>query len=403
MSTATQQYSRYQEGSIARVKRANGPDVWVFRWRELQPDGTRVQRNKVIGDVNRLKTKSDAKKTADNLRAEVNAQQERVGRMTVNEAWGHFQANELRNPIVNRSPSTIQGYLDYFKTHVIPKWGEVLLEEVETVAVERWLHSLPLAPASRTKIRNLMSALWSHAIREKLYAPEFQGTKGNGKRQVFNPISMVRTSSQPVRETETLDLDELRAIVDRLKSPVVRVMVLTACASALRKSELRGLRWRDLDFANLRFNLKQGLVRKEETGLKTRASRKALPMMPELAEVLKEWRKETPYPADDNWVFASPFTKGERPYWAESAMKDYVRPAAEAAGIKKRLHWHVFRDSTGTILKDNGEDVKTIQELLRHANPRITQEVYLHGNDKTKQAALSGMSGLFVVPPAKTA
>ena len=37
-------------------------------------------------------------------------------------------------------------------------------------------------------------------------------------------------------------------------------------------------------------------------------------MLPELAEVLKQWRKETPYPADDNWVFASPYTDGDRPY-----------------------------------------------------------------------------------------
>ena len=42
------------------------------------------------------------------------------------------------------------------------------------------------------------------------------------------------------------------------------------------------------------------------------------------------WRTETPYPADTDWVFASPFTEGKRLYWAESAMTDHIRPLRSA-------------------------------------------------------------------------
>lgn len=387
--------ARYQEGSIDRVSRAKGPGVWVYRWRELQPDGTRVQRKKTIGTVSRYPTQSTAKKAVENLRTEINAQEERIGKMTVREAWGHFQAHELRSPAVNRSASTIQNYLDYFRSHILPRWGNVLLEEVETVAVEQWLHSLTaLAPATRTKIRNLMSSLFSHAIRHKLYAPEFQGTKARGKRQVFNPISMVRTSSEPLRETETLTAEEIGAIISRIEQPAIRVMVALAGASALRRSEIRGLRWIDCNFEKLQFDVRQGLYRMTETRLKTRASRKAVPMLPELAEVLQEWRKETPYPADESWVFASPYA-----YWPDSALVDYIRPAAIAAGITKHIHWHVFRHSVGTILNSNGANLKTIQEILRHANPRITMQVYIHGDPEAKRTALSdAVSGLFLVP-----
>ena len=120
-------------------------------------------------------------------------------------------------------------------------------------------------------------------------------------------------------------------------------------------------------------------------------------MHPDLATTLKEWRLNTPYPGDEDWVFASPFTDGKRPYWPESAMVDYVRPAAEKAGITKHVNWHSFRHSLGTTLKAHGEDIKTIQELLRHANSRITLDVYTHGNTEAKRSALSNMSGLFVV------
>jgi integrase len=193
----------------------------------------------------------------------------------------------------------------------------------------------------------------------------------------------------------------MSAIIANIPKEPIRVMVMVAAATALRRSETRGLKWRDLDLDGHWFHLKRGFVRKDQqSNLKTEASRRGLPMLPELADVLREWRKNTPYPADDDWVFASPFTEGERPYWPESAMVDYVRPAAEKAKIKKLVNWHGFRHSLGTIMKANGEDVKTIQELLRHANSRITLDVYTHGDTDAKRNALSNVTGLFVVNPA---
>ncbi len=88
---------------------------------------------------------------------------------------------------------------------------------------------------------------------------------------------------------------------------------------------------------------------------------------------------------------------GRVPLRPDSILHDHIQPAAVAAGITKAIGWHTFRHSLGTILNQGGEDLKTIQELLRHANPRITQEVYVHGNSDTKRAALRRMSSLFLV------
>jgi hypothetical protein len=82
MSTATRT-SRYQEGSFERVKRAKGPDVWVYRWRKLQPDGRRLQRKKIIGNIEQFRTESAAKKAVENLRAEINARHDVVGKTTI--------------------------------------------------------------------------------------------------------------------------------------------------------------------------------------------------------------------------------------------------------------------------------------------------------------------------------
>jgi site-specific recombinase XerD len=70
---------------------------------------------------------------------------------------------------------------------------------VRTVQVEEWLDSLPLVPASKTKIRSTFSVLYSHAIRQQWLT--------------FNPISKVRTSSMRLREKDVLTPLEFQALV----------------------------------------------------------------------------------------------------------------------------------------------------------------------------------------------
>ncbi len=62
----------------------------------------------------------------------------------------------------------------------------------------------------------------------------------------------------------------------------------------------------------------------------------------------------------------------------------------------KNIGWHTFRHSFGTLLKANGEDVKTVQELLRHANSRITLDVYTQAVNSHKRAAQSNVVQMMV-------
>jgi integrase len=391
----------YQNGTIVRVPRKKGPEQWAFRWREPQPDGSVLRRSKVIGDLVRYPKKADAKRLVENLKAEVNAVTpvEKIRSMTVAEAWGHFQVHELRDPDVDRSPTTIQSYLDYYRVHIIPKWGDVPLDQIKSVAVEKWLRGLqkiqdpselpqkppkPLAPGSKAKIRNHLSALFSHCIRHELY----------GK---LNPITSVRQSAVRQYDPAILTLDELRSILGNIEPPAIKMMVAVAAASALRRSEFRGLKWADIDLDGCWFHCRRGLVGKSETKMKTRASRKQVEMNPALAEALRVWRTLSLYPQDSDWVFASPFTSGKRPYWPESALSDHVRPAVAKAGINKNVSWHTFRHSLASLLGQEGEDVKVIQELLRHASSRITSDVYQQGHTTAKRSALTRVSGIFEV------
>jgi integrase len=62
-------------------------------------------------------------------------------------------------------------------------------------------------------------------------------------------------------------------------------------------------------------------------------------------------------------------------------------PDAVRAKIGKHIGWHTFRHSYTSLLKSNGEDVKVVQELLRHANSRITMDIYAQALTPAKRQA----------------
>jgi integrase len=129
---------------------------------------------------------------------------------------------------------------------------------------------------------------------------------------------------------------------------------------------------------------------------KTEASAKPVPMDSYMAEDLLRWRRQSVYASGDHYVFASETMKGNQPYWPDNLMKRHIQPVAKAIGINKKIGWHTFRHSFGTLLKANGEDVKTVQELLRHANSRITLDVYTQAVNSNKRAAQSKVVRMMV-------
>jgi stress-induced morphogen len=68
--------------------------------------------------------------------------------------------------------------------------------------------------------------------------------------------------------------------------------------------------------------------------------------------------------------------RAKYPFWPDILLLKIIQPAARRAGIKKRIGWHTFRHSYSSLLVANGENVKVVQELMRHASSRFTLDVY---------------------------
>ena len=210
-------------------------------------------------------------------------------------------------------------------------------------------------------------------------------------------METVRQGSKRQIKPAILTLAEIRALMWEIPNAAIRLAVLVAGVTGLRRSEIRGLKWRDLDLTAHWLQPTQGMIRKHTTNLKTRASGEAIPIPEALSAAFHEWRCATPYCADEDWVFASSATLGNSPYWFDSALERQLRPAAARAKITKHIGWHTFRRSLATLLTTKKETVKIVQELMRHADPRITLELYAQGEEGPKRAAQEHVSGLFLM------
>jgi hypothetical protein len=135
----------------------------VYRWWENDIRGKPVRRNLQIGGVDEYSTESSAQAAADAIRLTINNHFTRniLNKTTIRTLWEHYSREELSL----KELSTQDAYLQYAKNWILPRWGDLLLEEVKTVEVERWLRAAEMADGSKAKIKCVMSALFSHAVR----------------------------------------------------------------------------------------------------------------------------------------------------------------------------------------------------------------------------------------------
>jgi integrase len=319
-----------QRGSLARVSRKEGPAVWQFRWSEKDLHGARVQRKRVIGTVERYPDGAAARTAMTIVLAELNSGKARIscGSITVAQLCDHFEQRELTRDNTWRSYSTKKTYQAYLNRWVLPHWRHYELAEVRTIQVESWLRRLPLAKSSCAKIRNLMSVLFNHACRYELFDR--------------NPIYLVRQSAKRRRPPTVLVPTEIKALVDNL---IIRerTLVLLAVSTGLRQSELFGLKWGDIDFAQNTMNVVRSIVYGVVGPCKTESSQKPVPVHPTVLNTLIEWRQVCHYKELGDWVFASRRHRGRTSIWGQAILRRYIRPVAQRAGIQKQFGWHTFR------------------------------------------------------------
>jgi len=401
---------KLQRGSLRKERRSQG-ETWVLRYYITKPDGSRVENTKAIGLVRDFPSKSAAWQAIDkqHLHQQIN-EPTLKGRVTFADLATHYKQNELGDQAEAPKPkahTTVLRNKCILANYLLPRWGTKNATDIEPLAIEQWLKALRkekrLANPTLHKIRQVMSLVYKHGQRWGLIA----------RGQEANPLLYVRCQTTSDYESMTISPEQALAIMRELPE-LEKTIVLLTSATGLRISEALGLRWEDVDFPHHQIHVRRSWAGGEIGKPKTHGSRAVVPMHAILAEFMHTWKKQTPYAADDDWVFPSFKLDGRQPRGQGMIVKDYLRPAAARAGVlssevrdvdgkklivitdERTFGFHALRHSLATFLVSKDVDPKTVQAMLRHSNVTTTLQLYAKTvDDKRLKAQEQVLTAMF--------
>ncbi|MGB4443794.1 MAG: site-specific integrase, partial [Dethiobacteria bacterium] len=219
---------------------------------------------------------------------------------------------------------------------------------------------------------------------------------------IINPAEATKLPKQEQKEIKYLDAAEAAIFLATAKESKHFAAFFLALNTGIRRGELLGLRWQDIDFKACQLTVNQGLVRVTGKGLifqepKTKLSNRVINLAPAVLQVLKEHKAEqneirllagSAYNADLDLVFANEL--GE-PICPRAFTRIFER-VVKRAGLD--VTFHGLRHTFATIALEQGVDVKTIQETLGHHSAAFTMDVYSSVTAKMKKEAADRVGNL---------
>jgi integrase len=310
--------------------------------------------------------------------------------------------------------STLDAYRQLLRLHVEPLLGNVKLSQLSAPMVREFEDRLghDRSAAMVRKARTALSALLSDAQERGLVARNVvkelrRGRKSRGRKRGKERQAEKRQKGKLKAGVDIPTLGEVRAIVGAATGRW-RPILLTAIFTGLRASELRGLRWEDIDFDKRELHVRQRADRYSVIGKpKSESGERAVPLTPNVVNMLREWKLACPQ-SDLGLVFP---TGTGKPEGHSNIVHRGLAPTLLKAGVvtsdgrAKYTGLHSFRHFYASWCINRRVDgglelpAKVVQERLGHSSITLTLDVYGHlfprGDDSAELAAAEG--SLFAV------
>ncbi|MTD43648.1 tyrosine-type recombinase/integrase [Conexibacter sp. W3-3-2] len=375
--------------------------AWYGRW--TNEHGRKLNRR--IGSTELL-SRAEAEKAFRLLqgREDLHPTPKAAGEYTVDDACA---ALRRKLAYVGVSKSYAAGCERKQRLHIGPAMGEKTLDRVTRGDVERlgedMIASKGLSPKTVRNTLTFLHQVFEHAI-------DLEWTNDNPVRRATRPRRRRKGDADP--DLQFLTLEELEAVIRAIPDevvmpapkpfrkgrrgpspppppdvlgPVLRVIVRTAALTGLRRSELIGLRWRDVDWEAQRIRVRNAYVRGEHSGdgKSDLSRRRSVPMSDQLVAELNAWSRRTLFTGSDDLVFAHPLLNA--PLDGSKVTKKF-QAACREAGVRV-VRFHDLRHTFATRLAAKGVPLRNIQEWLGHADSKTTQ-IYSHYAPSAHEVAM---------------
>jgi len=318
-------------------------------------------------------------------------------KLTVAE-WFTTWLNDYMKPSLR--PTTWESYRYQVEGHIIPALGHLRLPQLQTAHIQRLyndklkggrLDGKPggLSPKSVKYIHTVIHSALEQARKEGMIT--------------INPAGAVKLPKQEQPEIKYLTVAEAAIFLATAKDSKHFAAYFLALNTGMRRGEILGLRWRDLDLAAGQLTINQGLVRVTGKGLifqepKTALSKRVINLAPPVVQVLKEHKKKQ---AEYRLMAGGAYDEKGLDLVFANELGEPICPRAFTRVFERLIKkagldvtFHGLRHTFATLALESGVDVKTIQETLGHHSSAFTMDVYSRVTAKMKREAADKVGDL---------
>lgn len=265
---------------------------------------------------------------------------------------------------VNCAKATINKYTSIINTHLNPCFGEKKAASILPMDINDLRGFLQkekkLAEKSINHVTVTLKTIFNFGIDNELL--------------IDNPCKKIKKLRLPHKEKNFLDKKQVATILETCKteSPSFYPILYTAIFTGMRKGEISALTWKDIDFKAKKIRVNKSMYKNEVQKTKTEHSVRKVDMIDSLAEVLTDYRKNTPL-------------RGEYVFWGESGtplsgdatLWRHFNRIITKCGLKD-ITFHDMRHTYASLLITNNVPIKYIQKQLGHSTINMTMDTYGH-------------------------
>jgi integrase len=262
-----------------------------------------------------------------------------------------------------RKHATVRSYRSVLRTHLGVFFAGRSLDAIDRRSVVAYQHAKlaeGLSPKTVSNHVRFLHGIYRHAVGQ-------EWTERNPVAGIEHPGD--RNGTYELRALSVEELEAvIRAVPDDHLGPLDRLLYLTAAMTGMRRGELQALRWMDVDWHAGVIRVRRSFSFGEFTTPKSQRSVRAVPMAERVAMDLACHQLNSPWSANEDPVFAHPWTGG--PYDGQKILKRFKRALA-VAGLRDG-RFHDLRHTFGARMAAAGAPLRYIQEWMGHRDYKTT-------------------------------
>ena len=289
-------------------------------------------------------------------------------------------------------PSSHQTYRGYIDNHIRPNIGDIPLEKLTSLDLQKlYKKLLTKGRVERLEAKGQPKGLSTKTVRN-IHQILSSALKLAQEQRIIltNPAEGCALPKVEHREMKTLPVEQLQSFLREARESGVFELYYLELATGLRRGELLGLKWEDIDLqkGDLRVKRQVSRINGEvvEAPLKTKNAYRTLPLAEDTIDVLKEQREKV---GSSPWVFPSP---NGGPISPDSVLHMLHR-VLKRAGLP-RVRFHDLRHTFATLALQNGVDIKTVSGMLGHFSAGFTLDTYAHVTGAAQRQAAGKMAAV---------